>query len=55
MTLLDRFRTQSREKNPDPAVRLAFVDELALDDRATIAAVARETRILVCGKPPSPG
>jgi len=42
MTLLDRFRTQSREKNPDPAVRLAFVDELALDDRATIAAVARE-------------
>ena len=33
MTLLDRFRTQSRDKHPDPAVRLAFVDELPLDDR----------------------
>ena len=42
MTLLDRFRTQSRDKHPDPAVRLAFVDELPLDDRTTIAAIARE-------------
>jgi hypothetical protein len=42
MTLLDRFRTQSRDKHPDPAVRLAFVDELPLDDRTTIAAMARE-------------
>src|SRR5262245_61351476 len=42
MTLLDRFRTQSRDKHPDPAVRLAFVDELPLDDRATITAMARE-------------
>jgi peroxiredoxin Q/BCP len=42
MTLLDRFRTQSRDKHPDPAVRLAFVDELPIDDRTTIAAMARE-------------
>src|SRR5262249_52803593 len=42
MTLLDRFRTQSRDKHPDPAVRLAFVDELPLDDRTTIAAMAGE-------------
>ena len=42
MTLLDRFRTQSRDKHPDPAVRLAFVDELPLDDRTTITAMARE-------------
>jgi uncharacterized protein DUF349 len=42
MTLLDRFRTQSRDKHPDPAVRLAFVDELPIDDRATITAMARE-------------
>ena len=42
MTLLDRFRTQSRERHPDPAVRLAFVDELPLDNRETLAAVARE-------------
>jgi hypothetical protein len=42
MTLLDRFRAQSRDKHPDPAVRLAFVDELPLDDHTTIAAVARE-------------
>jgi hypothetical protein len=42
MTLLDRFRTQSRDKHSDPAVRLAFVDELPIDDRTTIAAIARE-------------
>ena len=42
MTLLDRFRTQSRDKHPDPAVRLAFVDELPVDDRSTIAAIAQE-------------
>ena len=42
MTLLDRFRTQARDKHPDPAVRLAFVDELPIDERATIAAIARE-------------
>ncbi len=42
MTLLDRFRTQARDKHPDPAVRLAFVDELPIDERAAIAAIARE-------------
>lgn len=42
MTLLDRFRAQARDKHSDPAVRLAFVDELPLGDRTTIAAVARE-------------
>jgi hypothetical protein len=42
MTLLDRFRTQTRHKHPDPAVRLAFVAEIPLEDRETIAAIARE-------------
>ena len=42
MTLLDRFRTQPREKHPDPAVRLAYVEEIPLDDRGQIAAIARE-------------
>jgi CBS domain-containing protein len=42
MTLLDRFRTQPRHTHPDPLVRLAFVDELPLDDRDTIAAMAAE-------------
>ena len=42
MTLLDRFRAQSRERHPDPAVRLAYVVEIPLDDRTQIAAIARE-------------
>ena len=42
MTLLDRFRTQTRHKHPDPAVRLAFVAEIPLDDRELMAAIARE-------------
>ena len=42
MTLLDRFRTQTRHKHPDPAVRLSYVAEIPLDDRETIAAMARE-------------
>jgi hypothetical protein len=42
MTLLDRFRTQTRHKHPDPAVRLAYVAEIPLDDRETITAMARE-------------
>jgi hypothetical protein len=41
MTLLDRFRAPSH-KHADPAVRLARVAEIPLDDRETIAAVARE-------------
>jgi hypothetical protein len=42
MTLLDRFRAQSRDKHSDPAVRLAFVEELPLSEREAIAAAARE-------------
>ena len=42
MTLLDRFRAQSRDKHADPAVRLAFVEELPLAEREAIAAIARE-------------
>jgi hypothetical protein len=42
MTLLDRFRTQGRDKHPDPAVRLAYVEEIPLEEREAIAAIARE-------------
>jgi hypothetical protein len=42
MALLDRFRTQSRHKNPDAAVRLAFVQEIPLDERELLAEIARE-------------
>ena len=42
MTLLDRFRTPSRQKHPDPAVRLAYVAELPLTERDLIVAAARE-------------
>jgi len=42
MAILDRFRTQARHKHPDAAVRLAFVQELPLDERDLIAEIARE-------------
>src|SRR5262245_30313967 len=42
MTLLDRFRTQGRHKHPDPAVRLAYLEEIPLADREAIAFIARE-------------
>ncbi|MGE3520373.1 MAG: hypothetical protein AB7J63_15615, partial [Vicinamibacterales bacterium] len=42
MTLLDRFRAQTRDKHSDPAVRLAFVADLPLAEREAIAAIARE-------------
>src|SRR3954469_1213662 len=42
MTLLDRFRAQSRDKHSDPAVRLAFVEQLALSEKDAIVAAARE-------------
>ena len=42
MALLDRFRTQSRHKSPDAAVRLAFVQEIPLDERDLLNEVARE-------------
>src|SRR5690242_6855984 len=44
MALLDRFRAQPRQKHPDPAVRLAFVQEIPLDDadpKVRRAAVAK--------------
>jgi uncharacterized protein DUF349 len=42
MAILDRFRTQARHKHPDAAVRLAFVQELPLDERELLAEIARE-------------
>jgi hypothetical protein len=42
MTLLDRFRTPDRHKHPDPAVRLAYVEEIPLDERSLIGSIARE-------------
>jgi hypothetical protein len=41
MTLLDRFRTQP-QRDPDPAVRLAYLAELPLTARDQIVAAARE-------------
>ena len=42
MALLDRFRAQPRQKHVDPAVRLAFVQEIPLDERELLAEIARE-------------
>ena len=42
MALLDRFRTQPRQKHPDPAVRLAYVQEIPIDERDLLAEIARE-------------
>ena len=42
MALLDRFRTQPRQKHSDPAVRLAFVHEIPIDERELLAEIARE-------------
>src|SRR3954468_14915292 len=41
MTLLDRFRTQARETHPDPAVRLAYVQEIPIDQRDILGTIAR--------------
>ena len=41
MALLDRFRAQSH-KHPDAAVRLAFVQEIPLDERELLHEIARE-------------
>jgi hypothetical protein len=41
MTLLDRFRAQSRNKHADPAVRLAYVAEIPLEERQLIGEIAR--------------
>ena len=42
MALLDRFRTQPRQKHPDPAVRLAFVQEIPIDERDLLTDIARD-------------
>jgi uncharacterized protein DUF349 len=41
MPLLDRFRAQPRQKHPDPAVRLSFVQEIPIDEHDLLAEIAR--------------
>src|SRR5258705_77667 len=42
MALLDRFRAQPRQAHTDPAVRLAFVQEVPITERELLAEIARE-------------
>ncbi len=42
MALLDRFRPQARHKHPDAAIRLAYIDEIPIDERDLIAEIARD-------------
>lgn len=42
MNLLDRFRSQPPQRHPDVSVRLAFLADLPIADRHTIATMARE-------------
>jgi hypothetical protein len=42
MTLLDRFRAQPRQKHPDPAVRLGFVQEIPISEKDLLAEIARD-------------
>src|SRR5947208_13413097 len=42
MALLDRFRAQPRQRHPDAAVRLGFVQEIPLDEHELLAEMARE-------------
>src|SRR6266496_4270954 len=42
MTLLDRFRAQPPQKHIDPVVRLAYVQEIPIDDRGRLAEIARD-------------
>lgn len=42
MTLLDRFWSQPPQEHPDVAVRLAFLADLPVADRRTIAEMARQ-------------
>ena len=42
MGLLDRFKPQPRWKHPDPAVRLAGVQELPEEDQDLLAAIVRD-------------
>src|SRR5262245_12115707 len=41
MPILDRFRAQPRQKHPDPAVRLTFVQEIPIDEHDLLAEIAR--------------
>jgi hypothetical protein len=42
MTLLERFRAQPRQKHADPAVRLAYVQELPITEREVLTEISRE-------------
>ena len=42
MTLLDRFRAQPPQKHADPVVRLAYVQEIPIDERDLLAEIARD-------------
>ena len=42
MTLLDRFRAQPPLKHADPVVRLAYVEDIPVDERELLAEIARE-------------
>ena len=42
MAILDRFRAQPRQHDKDPAVRLAFVQEIPLSEHALLAEIARD-------------
>ncbi len=42
MGLLDKFRAQPSWKNANPAIRVAAVEELPLDQQDTLASIARE-------------
>jgi hypothetical protein len=42
MTLLDRFRAQPPQKHSDPVVRLAYVQEIPIDERDLLAEIARQ-------------
>jgi len=41
MTLLERFRAQPRQKHPDPAIRLGFVQEIPIAERDLLSEIAR--------------
>jgi len=42
MTLLDRFRAHPPQKHSDPVVRLAYVQEIPIDERDLLAEIARD-------------
>src|SRR5438874_13562212 len=42
MAWLERFRAHPPHKHPDPDVRLAYVEDLPMDERDQLAAAARD-------------